>query len=307
MLDIDKELKALSEIKHSPDEALRASTRALVHQEIHRLQPRERRPAVRPTRRVMRWPAVAAAAAAVILLAALMLPPVQTAQAAGYYTVDINPSVTLSVDANDVVLSAAAGNPDAAALLKDTRLTGLPISDALEALVRAASTGGWLSDNGHVLVAHFGDTPGISEQQAADIIRGAAGDTVNVLVLQSSKDDYEAAEMQQRSAGLELLKKNAHSLGVDDSLDVDDMITAVDKKQKQQDSQKQDKTNVSEKPSSTPKPTVTPGQNNGNGGKPDNGKGKDNKPDKPDDKGKPDKGANAEPGKKNQTGKNNSK
>ena len=302
MLDIDKELKALSEIKHSPSDALRQSTGALVRDEVRRMQPGERRVPVKSTRRVVRWAAVCAAAAAVILFAALMLSPIQTAQAAGYYTVDINPSVTLSVDENDVVLWAAAVNEDATALLENTKLVGLLIDDALDALVRAAAEDGWLADSGHVLVAHFGDTPGISEQQANDIVSSAAGHSVNVLVLQSTKEDYEVAEKQHKNAGLELLKKNAQSLGIDDSMDVDDVISAIGKKQNQQNSNSQgshkpDTAKATEKPSPTPKPTITAVQNSGHGGQQDNGKdhgkghgkGHNDKPDRQNDNGKPDK------------------
>ena len=294
MLDIDKQLKALSKIKHSPGDALRESTRVLVRDEVQRMQPIESRHAVKPARRAVRWAAVCAAAAAVILFAALALSPVHTAQAAGYYTVDINPSVTLSVDKNDVVLWATAVNEDAATLLDGTKLTGLPIGDALDTLVRAAAEGGWLADSGHVLVAHFGDTPGISEQQANDIVCSAAGDTVDVLVLQSTKEDYESTEEQHKNAGLELLKKNAQSLGIDDSMDVGDVISAIEKKQDQQNSNglgnhKPDTAQATEKPSPTPKPSVTAGQNNGNNGRQDNEKGNDSKPDKQNDNEKPDK------------------
>ena len=305
MLDIDKELKALSETKHSPGVALRQSTRALVRDEVRRMQTGEHRAHRKPARRAVRWAAVCAATAAVILFGALMLSPVHTAQAAGYYTVDINPSVTLSVDENDIVLGAAAGNDDAKALLKDTVLAGLPISDALDALVRAASENGWLADSGHVLVAHFGDTPGISEQQASDIVRSAAGDSVNVLVLQSTKEDYAAAEKQHKNAGLELLKKNAQSLGIDGSMDVDDVISAIEEKQPPQSSNgqgshKPDNAQSTEKPSPIPQPSVTKGQNNGNNGQQDNGKGNDDKPDKQNDN---EKGNDDKPDKQNDNGK----
>ena len=309
MLDIDKELKALSKIKHSPGDSLRQSTRDLVQNEARHMRTGGRREPAKPAQRIVRWAAVCTAAAAVVLFAALMLSPVHTAQAAGYYTVDINPSVTLSVDENDVVLWAVAANEDAAALLEDMKLIGLPISDALDALVRAAAEGGWLADSGHVLVAHFGNTPGISEQQANDIVSNAAGDSVNVLVLQSTKEDYEATEGQHQNAGLELLKKNAQSLDIDDSMDVDDVISAIAKKQNQQNSNgqgshKPNNPQATEKPSSTPKPSVTPDHNNGKGGQQDNEKDNADKPDKQKDNGKPDKDGSGDSGNNGQGGGN---
>ncbi len=296
MLDIDKELKALSKIKQRPGNALRASTRALVQDEARRMQAGDRRISAKPARRKVRWAAVCAAAAALMLIAALALAPAQTAKAAGYYTIDINPSVTLSVDENDIVLSADAGNEDAAELLENMQLAGLPIGNALNALVEAAANGGWLKGNGHVLVAHFGDTPGISEQQAIEIVSSAAGDAVNVLVLQSSKENFEASEKQHKSAGLDLLRKNAESLGIDSGMDVDDMITAVEKKKHPQNnggqgSQKPDTAEHSEKPSPTPKPTAS-ARPEKSGGQQDNGKDNDDRPDKPGGSEKPDKDTN---------------
>ena len=309
MLDIDKELKALSKIKHSPGDSLRQSTRDFVQTEVRNMRAGEHRGTARPVQRVVRWAAICTAAAAVILFAALMLSSVHTAQAAGYYTVDINPSVTLSVDENDVVLWTVAANEDAATLLENMKLIGLPISDALDALVRAAAEGGWLADSGHVLVAHFGDTLGISAQQANDIVSNAAGNSVNVLVLQSTKEDYEAAEGQHKNAGLELLKKNAKNLGIDDSMDVDDVISAIEMKQNQQNSNgqtshKPNNPQATEKPSSTPKPSVTPGQNNSKGGQQDNGNDNADKPDKQKDNEKPDKDASSGAGNSGQGGGN---
>ncbi len=293
MLDIDKELKALSKIKQKPGDALRASMHALVRDEARHLQRGERRLSAKPVRRKVRWAAVCAVAAALMLIAALTFTPAQTAQAAGYYTIDINPSVTLSVDENDIVLSAEAGNEDAAALLENMQLKGLPIANALDALVHAAADGGWLKENGHVLVAHFGDTPGISEQQTLEIVSSAAGDTVNVLVLQSTKESFENAEKQHKSAGLELLRKNAANLGIDSSMGMDDMITAVDKKQHpqgsgSQSSQKPDTSVSAGKPSPTPKPTAS-AKPEKSSGQPDNAKDDNAKPDKPNSNEKPDK------------------
>jgi len=224
MLDIDKELKALSQNKISPDKVLREKTRELVRQEYRRSQSGASQASAKPARHVVRWAAVVAAAAAVMLAVVMTLSPAKTAEAAGYYTVDINPSVSLSVDANDIVLSAKAGNSDAGQLLTGLSLGGLSIEDALDTIVRAASKGGWLKSDGHVLVAHFGSAPGLTEQQASKIVSDAAGNTVHVMVLQSSRNDYENAEKEHKNAGIELLRKNAGSLGINTDADTDTII-----------------------------------------------------------------------------------
>jgi hypothetical protein len=287
MLDIEKELRALSQNKEYPSDALRERTRTLVRQECQCAQ-EDTRPAaherrVAPARRTMRWVAVFTAAVAVMLAAVLVLAPPQPAQAAGYYTVDINPSVSLSVDSSDIILSATAGNDDAKALLDGLSLVGLSIEDALSAIVHTASENGWLKENGHVLVAHFGDTPGFSTQQASDIVDEAAGGDVSVLVLKSTRNDYENAEKDNKNAGIELLKKNAKDLGINTDSDTDTIIREVRGRQ----NEPEPSPASTESPEESP--AATPGNNgNGNGGNTNQGGSTAHKPDRTgsqDDKG----------------------
>jgi hypothetical protein len=234
MLDIEKELKLISQQKQRPGDALRERTRVLVQFECRRVCPAsEQRGRQAKTPRVFKWTAGFTAAAAVVLALLLVLSPVPTAKAAGYYTIDINPSITLRVDSDNNVLLASAGNNDAAALLDGLALLGLPVGDALESIVRAAAQAGYFYERRHVLVAHFGDTPGLSEQQAKDIVSGVAGEAVSVMLLQSTKDEFENAEKDHKNAGVELLKRNARGLGIDETMDMDSMISAIQEKKTQ--------------------------------------------------------------------------
>ena len=227
MFDLEKELISISRFRQCPDDALREGTRIMVRRECRRAQTAGGRHLFQAKRPRLKWLAWVATAAAAALALMLVLSPAPTAQAAGYYTIDINPSVILRVDDGDIVLLASAGNAEASLLLDGLTLAGLDIGDALESIVRAAVQAGYFHVKGHVLVAHFGDTPGLTEQRAAQIVSSAAGESVSVMLLQSTKAEFESAGKAQKSAGIELLKKNARKLGLDETMDLSGMITAL--------------------------------------------------------------------------------
>jgi hypothetical protein len=263
MFDIEKELRAFSRNKEVPSEALRESTRALVRREYNHTQanifPPVHAQGASSRRRSARWVVIFAAAVAMMLGVTLVLSPPKSALAASYYTVDINPSMVLSMDANDIVINASAANADAESLLDNLSLIGLSIEDALSSIIRVSAENGWLQENGHVLVAHFGDTPGLTNEQVSDIVTKETPKTVSVLVLQSGKQDYEDAKKDNKEAGIELLKKSARDLGIDATADTDTLIREIRSRQ--------------DKPESKPVPSASPNsgpssmsENTGSGG-----------------------------------------
>ena len=234
MFDVEKELSSIGRMKQRPIDTLRDRTRVLVGFECRRVCPASEQCGSQvKTLRAFKWMAGFTAAAAVVLALLMVFSPVPTAKAAGYYTIDINPSITLLVDSDNNVLLASAGNKEAEALLDELEITGLSVEDALESIVRAAAQAGYFAEKGHVLIAHFGDAPGLSEQQANDIVSGAAGKSVSVMLLQSTKDEFDKAEKHNKNAGIELLKRKAKGLGIDETMDIDSLISAIQEKKPQ--------------------------------------------------------------------------
>ena len=94
-------------------------------------------------------------------------------------TVDINPSVQLTVDADDKVLEAEALNDDAKALLATLHLEGLPATEAVQLIVGAAVVLGYLdaaaTDN-YVAIAveDDGDESTDDEQQLENDLKDSA-------------------------------------------------------------------------------------------------------------------------------------
>lgn len=88
---------------------------------------------------------IASACAAAVILLFVMLTgpgglggPGQPVVAA-YITMDINPSIELSVDADEVVLEARGLNEDGAAVLAELSLRGVPLEEAADMIVDRAA------------------------------------------------------------------------------------------------------------------------------------------------------------------------
>lgn len=95
-----------------------------------------------------------AAAAVFLLLFVSALYPLSSSQAVAYVSVDINPSLELGVSRNLHVVSATALNAEASDLLADLRLKGLPLAEAVEAVLQAAEEKDYfLGDSPAVVVA----------------------------------------------------------------------------------------------------------------------------------------------------------
>lgn len=252
MFDIEEELKALGKEKHQQDETLRRRT-------VEKLL--ESRGLVRK-RLALRW--AAASAVTVMLAAVLLFTMFPITAEASYYTIDINPSISVKTDAEGVILSVKAQNSDAETLLADLNLTGMPFIDALRCVVEAAEEQGYLKDNGHVLVAHFGSSAQVSEGQVEAAVSGSTRRHVNVLLLQSGESDYQDSGKTHQSAGISLLLKEARHIGIKDT-NIDNVIDAVKKNADDNRGGKADNgKNTAPAPTATQKPQ--------NGGSKDTGK-----------------------------------
>lgn len=205
MFDIDRELKKLHIEKRSVESELR---RKVLHMAFEMTDSDKR------LKKAVRRLSFAAVGATALVLAALVIFAVLPTTPAAYYTVDINPSISVAVDNADTVLFASAENSDAEKLLGELTLEGLSFEEALRAIVQQASASGYLDMDGHVLIGHFGVSLGLSQQHASVVVSDVAGDTVTVLVLESTKSDFEDAQKQNRSPGISLLDREANALDV---------------------------------------------------------------------------------------------
>ena len=205
MFDIDRELKQLHTQKRSVDLELRRKVLQTAF---------EMTSSNKKSEKAVRRLSFGALCATALVLAAFIVFAILPITPAAYYTIDINPSISVAVDGADTVLFASAENSDAEKLMDGLSLAGLYIEDALRTIVQQASANGYLNMDGHVLVGHFGISSGLSQQRASAVVSDVAGDTVMVLVLESTKSDYENAQKQHRKPGVCLLEREAAALDV---------------------------------------------------------------------------------------------
>jgi hypothetical protein len=224
LFDIDKELQAMRAERYIPDEELRQKTRRLTSRaarEINGRKPRARK------KSLLYYPATAVVLAVILALSVFSAAP---AQAAGYYTIDINPSISVAVDNDENVLFVTAKNKEAKELLAGAGLAGMRFEDALKVVINSASQKGYLRDGGHLLVAHFGDSEGMSQQTLEQIVIEQLPERgVIALALNGGKDEFEKAQKAGQKPGIELLMGGAREVGIKEK-DIDVVIDKMSEK-----------------------------------------------------------------------------
>lgn len=259
MIDIDKELGSLKSQDIKPSEGLRLRTREKVMNEARRRGEKKHAAVFRP----VYLTAVAAVLAVLLLTSVFTAVP---AQAAGYYTIDINPSISVAVDKNDAVIKVSAENDDAAELLSGLSVKGMRFEEALKAIIQAAVQQQYLADGGQLLVAHFGEDEGMSQQQLDAIVGGQLPDgSVSALLLRGGKEQFVNAEKSGGKAGIELLLSNAREMGIEDE-NVGTVIQQVKSAQGNAAADKDEPRETDNKDKQGAEATAAPdnGKNNGN-------------------------------------------
>ncbi len=119
---------------------------------------------------------------------------------------DVNPSVYLDVDDGERVLACMARNEEAAKCLEETDLTGLPLAEAVDAIVSRMTREGYLSEtqNSILVSVQSGDAgaqealqrkvSGLVEEAMEDSMR-VSGEGIFILSQVVDEDDAELAEL----------------------------------------------------------------------------------------------------------------
>ncbi|MBN2259471.1 MAG: anti-sigma factor domain-containing protein [Clostridiales bacterium] len=129
------------------------------------------------------------------------------------YTVvslDINPSVELSLNRNDVVIALEGLNEDGLAII-DEDMIGQDVEEVLQQLVENSKKDEYLQDDGFVLLSTVekkNDDDSI-DARLQEIIEGNPElyAKVNVVVLEATEEDLDAADDEGISVGLYQLEK----------------------------------------------------------------------------------------------------
>ncbi|KEO82252.1 anti-sigma factor domain-containing protein [Tumebacillus flagellatus] len=152
-----------------------------------------------------------------------------------YVTVDINPSVELSIDKDSHVLQAVALNDEANSVLNSVKLKGLTVDQAVEQLAQTAGQQGYFQNQTEVIITASAavdeaklkqgniDLIQLEDNLVSKVKTVAATQSPGVEVegLLVSKDVREAAKQEGVSPGKYALYLNATSNGID--VDLEDL------------------------------------------------------------------------------------
>lgn len=224
MIDIENELKQLKIKEIMPDERLVYQTKMRI-QKIMQHSPKPKRKETMPKEekaKVKLWFKLLPAAAVFLLIAFAVsfavIPVAKINEGSAFYTIDINPSVEIKVDAKDTIIGVNCKNNDALKLMADIDCIGQNIAAAIPKIVAQAYKLGYIKDNkeNYVLVARFGNTQGSVTQSDLDaIVSEAAGAEARVLFLIGTLTDKQDADKNSKPAGIMLLEKEAGKKGID--------------------------------------------------------------------------------------------
>ncbi len=181
--------------------------------------------------RVMKKKYTLALGAAAVLLFGILIgsyafdgSPIDEPIVTGYYTVDINPSICLGVDADDKVAKVISQNEDADVLLTDLDFKGDDIQEAILEIVNAARAAGYLADEEkYVLVGYFSKDGFFASALQTDLEK-SLGDMVHLLLVSGTLENKTQADGLGVSAGLWALSKEAEGVSITKSDGVKEVI-----------------------------------------------------------------------------------
>ena len=163
-----------------------------------------------------------------ILLGAFVFADRQDSSIVAFYTVDINPSICINVDENEIVKSVESQNEDAKQLLKTINCEGLSSPQAIELIIDAAIKEGYINDsNKYVLIGRFGNSNEQALQSLQQKLEAEINDMIQLLIVSGSFDDKQNADELNVSAGLLKLSQLADGIEIEDDSKVKDVVEEV--------------------------------------------------------------------------------
>ncbi len=231
MFDIDKYLNDLKIKEFEPSDSLIQKTvkeceKTMKPQKVHR------RVATESRKRFNRGALIAIPAAVMllvgVLVGAFIFGEKSDPSVVAFYTVDINPSICVNVDENEIVVSVKSQNDDAKKLLKSIYCVGLTVPQAVEKIIEAAKLAGFLDgEQKYVLVGRFGDNNEAALKDLQAQLNAKLGDLIELLIVTGSLEDKLNADNLHVSAGLLILSQMADGVEITGDKKVSDVVDEV--------------------------------------------------------------------------------
>ncbi len=157
------------------------------------------------------WLAFAGAACALCILLVVLLIPHPSAATGYTMFLDVNPSIRLEADANDIVISQSGMNEDGIILLYKESVVGKHVDEATTYLIEKMKTAGLLDQNGIVRVSVIDEKTGTHLDEKQNDLRTTIetyfqSDSIRTLFL--SDEDLDALEEYYETHRIDEYEKN---------------------------------------------------------------------------------------------------
>lgn len=166
-----------------------------------------------------------------ILVVSLLLSPMLFPNTVAYYTIDVNPSICVHVDAEGSVTSVVSQNADAQEIVDKLDVKGDNVTDAIGKILSAIKDAGYLdAGQRYVLIGCFAADGTMVQSSLGDLqarLEADFGDMIDLLLVSGDLDDMQQANQLKVSAGLLKLSQLANGVDVTDK-NVEQVINCID-------------------------------------------------------------------------------
>jgi|GEM_PF-4251231 len=225
MFDIDRELDDLRNIYVSPSRELLDVTKELIIKRSNELQSTKRE---RKNKNIIKITSIAALPVAASILFAVVIGLV-TPKPVAYYSLDINPSLEMSVDSKGIVCRLDY-DKDEWEDIEEYNLEGTSVEYAMSEVITLAQKDGYIESDENVLIGCFGEDEhnNISKNLILSYLDSNLKQDVNLMSVHSTMDSWKQAGRLNISAGLYALSEIADDVEISKDTSLDNLIIEVE-------------------------------------------------------------------------------
>ncbi len=229
MYDIDKDLNEIRSMDASPSSELISNTKKNIMREEDEVFSRRKKAKRMHVARFSKILAIPAAAAAMFIIFINLAMPTPVS----YYSVDINPNINMAVDENGIVCDVKSSELELSRKVSKDEIIGNPVEYAISRIIVEAQKEGYIGDSENILIGAFGDDEhnNISKNQILSYLENSLRETIVLLSVHGSIDDWKIANKSDVSAGLYSLSNLSGDIKITQDTTLDELILSIQNSQ----------------------------------------------------------------------------
>jgi len=228
MFDIDRELDDIRNINVSPSRELIDITKDLVIKRSSEIRAKRKK---KTKKNIIKISSFAALPVAACILLAVVIALV-TPKPVVYYSMDINPSLEMSVDSNGIVLDIDYDKGEWEDI-EEYNFEGTSVEYAMSEVITLAQKDGYIDSDENVLIGCFGEDEynNISKNLILSYLDSNLGQDINLMSIHGSMDTWKQADRMSISAGLYALSEITNGVEINKDTSLDNLIIEVENKE----------------------------------------------------------------------------